>query len=77
MAEHTILCKLEKALNQRDVLAEALRSALAQWQMYADMGEREDGVRLFDEQSAEGDLFRDCQAILVSAAPKANAEGDG
>ena len=51
---------------RNDALAKALETALRQWVMYADMGER-DGSLLADEKSPEGDLFRSTRAILKEA----------
>jgi hypothetical protein len=68
-------CDANAALIVRSVnaipdLVRALESALCQWQMYADMHEREDeGVRLVDEKTAEGDLFRHCKAVLAKVKP--------
>jgi hypothetical protein len=52
-------------------LEAALRAALEQWAMYADMSERcDETVRLVDEKSPEGDLYRHCKAALAPEQDK-------
>jgi hypothetical protein len=54
-----------KCVNAFPDLVKALETALGQWGMYADMNEREDErIRLIDERSPEGDLYRHCRKVL-------------
>jgi len=54
-----------RACNAFPDLVKALETALGQWGMYADMNEREDErIRLIDERSPEGDLYRHCRKVL-------------
>lgn len=58
--------RVSELLRERDGLREALQQALRQWEMYADMNEREDYSYLSEGKSAEGDLFRQTKAALAS-----------
>jgi hypothetical protein len=55
-----------KHWRERALLAESvLEIAVNQWGMYADMHEREDErVRLVDEKSPEGQMYRHCRKVL-------------
>jgi len=60
--------------SNHDELVQALTTALGQWAMYADMNEREDeNVRLVDEKSPEGDMYRHCRRVLS----RVGSVGDG
>lgn len=59
--EREMICA---AANEIERLRVALKQALRQWDMYAEMVERNDGFSLKTEKSSEGEIYRAAMALI-------------